>query len=69
MSVEEYPNNPMLGHREIVGGKVSLCWKIKAGINYGYLFDYSRTEVRFAALHEAWRLCVVDVQRSVQHGD
>jgi hypothetical protein len=39
MSVEKYPNNPMLGCREIVNGKVALALLFLAMSFCGFFFS------------------------------
>ena len=38
MSVEKYPNNPMLGRREIVNGKVAIAMLFLAKSLCGFFF-------------------------------
>jgi hypothetical protein len=40
MSVEKYPNNPMLGRREIVNGKVVIVLLFLAMSFCGFVFSF-----------------------------
>jgi hypothetical protein len=40
MSVEKYPNNPMLGRREIVNGKVVIFLLFLAMSFCGFVFSF-----------------------------
>lgn len=66
MTVKKYPNNPMLGRREIVRGKVRslmMNWSFFFCITYYFLPWY------LDCLRAGWRICMANVQRSTRYSD
>lgn len=65
MAVEKYPENPMLGRREIVDGKVFV---------YGFFFCIFIYRLIYRCIHlcvvllcSAGEVCMANVPRSVRH--